>query len=335
MSTTLTPRDAAERGYTAPGDDLVALRHETVVEGAARGSRTITVQPAGGLSTRILLDRGMDLGGAWYAGYPVAWRSAVGECGPGRVDSGAGWLDQWEGGLLTTCGLRNVGAPSEGHGQHGSFTDLRARDVSVTRRWLPDGHRAVDITGTLDDASSLGAHLRVERHITLQSGSATVTVEDLTTNLGPEPEQSPILYHVNLGFPFLTLDSSYRIPRVLRSTAAGRDVQDLWQRMGDAGAAGPDRIVEHELEAEADGFAQLTSPNLGLVAEITWDRATMPRLHTWQRAQRGSYVASIEPANCGLDGRVADRADGCAPFLEPGARRSTRIVVTFGSLETA
>ena len=329
MSTTRTPRDGVEAGYAARGDDLVAVRHETIADGPARGCRTITVQPAGGLTTRILLDRGMDLGGSWYAGQPVSWRSAVGESAPGRVDAAGGWLDQWEGGLLTTCGLRNVGSPSEGHGQHGSFTDLQARDVSVTRRWLDDGHAAVEISGILDDASSLGSHLRVHRRITLRSGAGTVLVEDRTVNLGPEPEQAPMLYHVNFGFPFLTPDSEYRIPGVQRSTADGYDVPvEQWRCMGEAGIAGPDRIIEHRLTADADGRASLTSPNLGLVAEVAWDRSTMPRLHTWQRVQRGSYVASIEPANCGLGGREADRADGRAPVLEPGEERSTRIEVT-------
>ncbi|MEV7429873.1 DUF4432 family protein [Nocardioides sp. NPDC092400] len=329
MTSTLTPRDGIERGYAAPGDDLVAVRQEAITDGAARGSRTITVQPAGGLTTRILLDRGMDLGGAWYAGQPVAWRSAVGESGPGRVDSAGGWLDQWEGGLLTTCGLRNVGFPSEGHGQHGSFTDLRAREVSVTRRWLEDGHAAVEITGTLDDASSLGSYLRLRRRITLRSGAGAVTVEDVTTNLGPEPEQAPILYHVNFGFPFLGPGSEYRIPGVTRSTADGHEVPlSRWQRMGDACVGGSDRIVEHDLAAGSGGLAQLTGPSSGLVADVTWDRTTMPRLHTWQRTQRGSFVASVEPANCGLGGREADRADGRAPVLEPGAERLTRIEVT-------
>jgi hypothetical protein len=328
MSTNPRPRLAALAGLTAAGDDLVTVRHETVSDGAAAGSRSITVQPVGGLTTRILLDRGLDLGGAWYAGIPVSWRSAVGESRPGRVDAGTGWLDQWEGGLLTTCGLRNVGSPSEGHGQHGSFTDLRAREVSVARRWLDDGHAAVEITGVLDDATSLGAHLRVHRRITLRSGVGSVRVEDRTVNLGPEPEQAPMLYHVNFGFPFLTADSEYRIPGLAGSSAGGQAVPvERWQRMGEVGVPGPDRIVEHELCAGEPGRAQLTGPQVGMVADVAWDRTTMSRLHTWQRVQRGSFVASVEPANCGLDGREADRAAGRAPVLEPGAERVTWIEI--------
>jgi hypothetical protein len=328
MSTTFTPRDGVRRGLAAANDDLVAVRHEIAAEGSATGCRTITVQPAGGLTVRVSLDRGMDLGGAWFAGSPVSWRSPVGEAGPGRVDSGTGWLDQWEGGLLTTCGLRNVGSPSEGHGQHGSFTDLRARDVAVARRWLDDGHAAVDITGVLDDATSLGSHLQVSRRITLRSGVGSVRVEDRTVNLGPEPEQAPMLYHVNFGFPFLTPDSEYRIPGVRSSSAGGHEVpEERWRRMGDAGVPGPDRIIEHELDAGEVGRAQLTGPDAGLMADVTWDRSTMPRLHTWQRVQRGSFVASVEPANCGLDGREADRAGGRAPVLEPGEARVTWIEI--------
>jgi hypothetical protein len=181
----------------------------------------VTLQASGGIHARVQLDRGMDLGETWYAGIPVGWRSPVGETAPGRVDVGLGWLDGWQGGLLTTCGLRNVGSPSEGHGQHGSFTDLAARDVSVVRRWLPDGHAAVDVTATLDDASSLGSHLRVVRTITVRSGSGEVTVTDRTTNCGAATEQAPFLYHVNFGHPFLGPDSEYVLDAV-RSTPCRR-----------------------------------------------------------------------------------------------------------------
>ena len=35
---------------------------------------------------------------------------------------GEDWRTSWGGGLVTTCGLRNVGAPSEGYGLHGEIS---------------------------------------------------------------------------------------------------------------------------------------------------------------------------------------------------------------------
>ena len=45
--------------------------------------------------------------------------------------TGRRWGDHWAGGLVTTCGLSNVGAASDGHGLHGTYSHRRARDVSV------------------------------------------------------------------------------------------------------------------------------------------------------------------------------------------------------------
>jgi hypothetical protein len=73
---------------------------------------------------------------------PLAWVSAVGERGPlgGRLRDDD-WLRGFGGGLVATCGLRNVGAPSEGHGLHGELSHQPARDVRVARRL--DGEQVI------------------------------------------------------------------------------------------------------------------------------------------------------------------------------------------------
>jgi hypothetical protein len=312
-----SPQAAYEGGWVARPDQLLEVRREIVDDGDARGCRTVSVRPMGGLQARILLDRGMDIGSAWYGGTPVSWLSAVGESRPGRSDADQGWLDGWHGGLLTTCGLRNAGAPSEGHGQHGTFTDLAASDVTVRRSWLPDGEAAVEIAGVLTDASALGGQLRVERRIRLRTGLGELTVTDTTTNCGPEREQAPFLYHLNLGYPFLTANSEVR--------GAGAD--GGW-RMGPVRAGEADTLLERTLPDDgSDPRLEITGPDAGLVMRVSWSRSTLPRLHTWRRRTPRSYVMSIEPANCGLGGRAADRDAGRAPFLEPGEERTTSLTV--------
>jgi hypothetical protein len=331
----LDPRRAQAEGFLSHGDDLISVRREVVDDGPARGCRSVTLQVAGGLQTRVLLDRGMDLGATCFSGTPISWRSAVGEAPAGRVDAGQGWLDGWEGGLLTTCGLRNVGAPGEGHGQHGSFTDLAARDVHVARRWLPDGEAAVDITGTLDDASSLGSHLQVVRCITVRTGSGQVTVTDRTTNCGPVREQAPFLYHVNFGYPFLTPSSELGLDaaRSVRADDGSAAPPEQWRVMGRPLLEGPDTILEHEFVGDpAIGQVDVSGPAVGLTARVSWDRRTLPRLHTWRRRTPGSYVTSVEPANCSLGGRVVDRQARNAPFLEPGEERLTSLTITVKAL---
>ena len=86
-----------------------------VANGRAAGCRAIDLRVEGGIDLRLLPDRGLDVADGWFAGVPLDWRSPVGETAAVNHD----WMLSFGGGLVVTCGLRNVGVPSEGHGQHG------------------------------------------------------------------------------------------------------------------------------------------------------------------------------------------------------------------------
>jgi len=122
-----------QAGMIANADQLASVTASTMSGGAAHGCRALELRVMGGIDLRLLPDRGLDIGAAWFAGIPLGWISAVGETGPLSALQGSAWLDAFGGGLLVTCGLRNVGAPSEGHGLHGRYSHLPARNVLVTR----------------------------------------------------------------------------------------------------------------------------------------------------------------------------------------------------------
>lgn len=312
-----------------------ALQH-VVAEGASSGDRVVMVQPDGGIHARVLPDRGLDVGAAWFEGRPVSWTSAVGECRGGACDDGLGWLRGWGGGLLTTCGLRNVGLPSEGHGQHGTVTDLRARDLVVCRRReSPESPEHVVVTGTLVDAG-IGRSLVLRRRIVFTVGTGQVMVHDRLRNDGSVTEQAPVLYHVNFGFPFLEPRS--RLVGAYRTL--GDDQTPFRTEMGPPQDEA-DQVVEHLVQPGASSgrgdegswaALTLTSPRTGLAATVSWRTETLPRVHTWRRWSPGAYVMAVEPANCSVEGRAADREAGRAPMLEPGQERCTDVAVTVGRL---
>lgn len=306
MSVGPSPEVALPAAHLAP-----AVLH-VVADGPAAGTRVVTVAPAGGLHVRLLADRGLDVGAAWFGGQPIGWTSAVGETRPGFTDAGEGWHRGWAGGLVTTCGLRNVGLPSEGHGRHGTFTDLPARDLRTS--WDADGGevRAVTVSATLVDGDALGPGLVVERQVTAWTGRGDLLVSDVTTNHSAVPLQAPLLYHVNLGHPFVD-----------DGTAVAFGDGALGAPMGPPRAV-PDEVVEHRVAALSGvARAHLRSGRLGMAATVSWGADELPRAFTWQRRWPGAYVVAVEPANCGVGGRAADRDEGRAPILEPGRRRHT------------
>jgi Domain of unknown function (DUF4432) len=266
----------------------------------------LDVRVAHGLSLRINPHRGLDLGAAWFRGMPIAW---VGPAGEGGADADD-WRAAWGGGLVTTCGLDNVGAPSEGIGLHGTYTFLRARDVVLERS--ADG---VLVRGTIDDPRGL----RVERTIRVEGSS--VELADRTTNVSEERLEAPVLYHVNLGWPFwdagVTVETDADEVRPRDDDAAPHD----WSTAPPEPTPLPERVWEH-VGATHAGVA---NERLGLRVELEFD---LPRLWQWIDPAPGVYALALEPANCSVLGRAHDRAEGTLPFLEPREERTTRIAVT-------
>jgi hypothetical protein len=302
-----------------------AVFQSVVSDGPAAGCRAIDVRVIDGIDVRILPDRGCDIGAAWARGVPLAWTSAVGECGPRPGE----WDGAWGGGLVTTCGRRNVGAASEGHAVHGDATHQRAT-ITAVRRCEVDGELAVVVEATLREATALGACLETQRTISTWAGESRVLVADRTRNLGPEPQAAPLLYHVNLGAPLwapgATLafaDHESVLPRDADAAVAVGD----WDR-APAFDETPERVFEHALRPAPEGVARVQQPALGLAVEVRWDRAGLPRAHQWLHTANGAYVLGIEPANCSVLGRAADRAAGTLPFLAPGEERETWVEIS-------
>jgi hypothetical protein len=261
-----------------------------------------------GIGLRIHPRRGLDIGAAWFRGMPLAWIAAAGEGGADSSD----WRAAWGGGLLTTCGLDNVGAASEGVGLHGTYTFLPAREVGTER-----SRSQVVVRGTVDDPRGL----RVRRTIRTVVGSGRVEVVDRTTNLADRPLEAPLLYHVNLGWPLwddgarVETDATEVQPR--DEDAAPHD----WSAAPPQPASLPERVWEHV------GATRAIVGNDRLALRVTIE-SDLPRLWQWVDPAPRMYALAIEPANCSVLGRAYDRAEGRLPFLHPREERTTRIAIT-------
>jgi hypothetical protein len=323
--------DYLRAGKLANVDQLAAAVSSTVAVGPARGCRALDLRVAGGIDVRILPDRGFDIGQAWFRGVPLAWISGVGESAPLSQPTREAWREAFGGGLVTTCGLRNVGSPSEGHGLHGRFSHLPASDVRVNRA-VEEGDLVLTARAVIDEVDEGGAHLRVERTVRTRTGQGRLELSDVTVNLGGAAEPAPILYHVNVGVPLfdqgarLEVDSIEVLPR---DADAERGLGS-WMDPGLPEDGASEMVFEHRVRPDESGWgrAALTNGAAGLRLVLRWRQAELPRFHQWVHRGRGMYVVGLEPANCSVRGRAADRAKGELTVLDPGVRRATDIRVT-------
>jgi Domain of unknown function (DUF4432) len=290
------------------------------------GWRALDVRVWDGIDIRLLPDRGFDCFGAWYRGVPLHWVSAVGECGPisGRPRDDD-WARAFGGGLLATCGLRNVGAPSEGHGMHGEISHQPAHGLTVERRVTGDGVE-IRAAAIVREGTALGEHLELRRTWTTRTGEGRLELVDVTVNRGSAPAPAPLLYHVNLGAPVwspgatLELATREAIPR-------DADAVGPWERALEVEPGARERVFEHDVVPGADGWctAVVDSPATGLRFILRWRAAELPRMHQWVHPAPGVAALGLEPANCSVLGRAADRAAGRLPMLAPGEERTTRL----------
>ena len=315
-------------------DQIAGFRASVLTDGPGRGSRVLDVDTGGGLAFRVLLDRGADIGACRIDGRPVAWISPVGDAHPTYYrPSDDGWLRTFGGGLMTTCGLDTFGAASTdgpaSFGLHGSIDHVPAEEVAYRGRWDGDAF-VLEVDAVVRQARVFGENIVLRRTMRTWLGSTRIDVDDEITNLAFHEQPHMVLYHCNLGFPFIDEGSTLRIdgePPSPRDTVA-RDGLVAWHRGEAPQNTFAEQVFLHRLRAPNQRSAAATVANreAGLVLSLSVDASTLPFLYQWKMMGQGTYVMGLEPANCrGIEGRARTHDAGDLPVLAPQETRRYRL----------
>jgi galactose mutarotase-like enzyme len=290
------------------------------------GMRIIDAYNSSGLTFTLLPDRGLDIWTAHYKGLPLTWLS---QGSPHPPDWGQAWLRQFNGGLLTTCGLTHVGPPEtdavtgEQRGIHGNYSRLRAEQVSVNTQWLtPETSGChLQLSAIIAEASLFGAQLRLQRTITLPLAQPEVHIRDHIVNRGDAPVPLMVLYHVNLGFPLISAGAQVMTPHaqggVYARDAAAKAGMATWAAYEAASAGYPEQVFFHHL-CQQDGYTQILLRNGDLGFQLRWHTDALPYFTQWKNTRHGIYVCGLEPGNCIPEGQNAARQQGRLRWLAPG-----------------
>ncbi len=321
--------------YVGDLSQIAGIRLGEWADGTERGLRVADFRTGSGLAFSVLLDRGMDIGPASYKGMPLAWVSPTGWGHPMYYDSqGTGWLRTFGAGLLTGCGLTYLGAAGEDEGEslglHGRLSHLPAQKVHVDEAWQADDC-SFFVEGEMRQVRGFGENLCLKRRIAVGLGGNRISIHDRVENLGATESPLMILYHINLGFPFL--DETSRLvaephPVTPRDVAAEPGLQD-WMRFQKPTSGYAEQVFYHDLPADNNGWAniRLINPTRRLGLCVRFQKATLPNLVQWKMMGQGTYVSGIEPANCQVGGRSQERARGTLQFLHPGENREFNVEI--------
>jgi galactose mutarotase-like enzyme len=301
-------------------------------DGPSRGVRAFRFRTGSGLSFDVLPDRGMDLGFAEQGGRPLAWLSPNGIVAPAfHEPEGEGWLNSFPGGLLVTCGLRNVGPPGERGGEefglHGRASHIPATRISYDTFWDEEGCVLV-ASGQIRESSVFGPNLVLRRRIMVRVGESRIRIEDQIENEGFEPEPLMVLYHINLGWPLLAETSRLSGPGRPEEPPEPRDEEartglDAWDRFAPPTPNFKERVFYHRPTVGTDDRAQarLENPELGLSFSVRFSPQELPEFVQWTMTGEGTYVLGLEPATCRVEGPAAEDAAGRVIHLQPGETR--------------
>lgn len=291
------------------------------------GARVLQLRLDEGWHLDVLPDRGLDVGAAWWGGRPVGWRSPI------AADPGAGseWSERFLGGLVTTCGTDNIGPARAGFGMHGSHSLTPAVEVAWRREPCETGLR-IRITGRIESRALYGRRIVVERELSLATGDPTLTLRDTLRNEGAETEPLALLYHVNIGAPYVVPGTRIQTDAVrLRTRDDEAPVE--WARVVPVtGPPSASAVVEHL--GLATPSALITSPG-GREVRVSWSGDSLPRLFQWVWPEPGAGVVAIEPATAPLFGSERDAPHAGAPLLDPGAELEVELRIAVREPGTA
>ena len=330
------------RRYVADLATVAGVKPYTLSEGVEKGVFAVDVRTGSGLEYSVVPDKGMNICNLKYCGIPLDWSSGTGLTSPFAYEPQQwGWLRSFNGGVVHTCGLDNVGeccvdqgpmGQEERFGGHGRISNTPAREVS----WSVDTDRApyeIYVSGTCRSVSVQGENLLLKRRVLSRIGAKSIIVKDTVCNLGHLRTPIFLLYHCNFGFPLVCEEMKLSIPAERAIDPQGQDVPDF-ERIPPPSDSTEEQVFYPLLDNDS---VEVSLVNRGLGRDglgvyLKYDKSELPHLTIWKAFQKRHYILAVEPGTCrAVIGRAEETKQGRALFLE--ADESLSVTLEFGIIE--
>ena len=301
------------------------IRPLTYAEGRSTDLKAYEVKN-GPLCYKVLADKCLDVGELSYKGVNFSFLSKPGLQGRNAYDTaGDEAIRGIMGGMFFTCGVETICAPCTVDGvdypMHGRMRTTPGEHLSADAFWAEDGYH-LRASAEMREAALFGENMTLRRSIETVYGQKTVTLTDVFENQGYRDEPLMLLYHINLGWPFLDENLRLILPtrKVTPRDAEAEGHEGEYDRMDPPKDNEPEYVFIHDLAPDADGSLRAVAVNeaLGLGLEIGWNEANLPYFMEWKSTASGDYVIGLEPANSSVYGRPwheeRDTVHRLAPF---------------------
>lgn len=350
-----TWRTNAADGLLLAGASAWEISKRTLRSGLSDGVDVVTLDN-GALSMSILPTRGMGLWKGSFRGLPIEWKSPVARpVNPQFVNlqerGGLGWLAGFNE-LLCRCGLAFNGPPGvdrvlDDNGNateseltlHGKIANLPAHRVSVSVD--DDGDGTLSVTGVVDESMMFGSSLRLTSTVLTTAGSNSLTITDTVFNPAAQPMELELLYHTNIGRPFLDEGSRFvaAIAEVAPRDGHSAAHADAFDVYSGPVTGYPEEAFFFDLQADSGGSTAvlLKNPAGDCGLQLQFAKQQLPCFTLWKNTQadEDGFVTGLEPGTNFPNLKTFEREQGRVISLAPGESYTTQIELSvFDSAET-
>lgn len=282
-----------------------------ITDGRGNGARQIYVAN-GKLNFVLSESNALDIHRLWHEGVNASFVSKN-----GLYTGEADFLRNFPCGMLYTCGLDAIGGV-EGHRLHGNIHTIPAE---IKR--LEAGEKGVKIVGEIRDAALFGQNLVLTRTIETAAGSDEIKITDKIENRAFRDEKYCLLYHVNIGYPFV--DEGAKIEgKFVKSLPRTPWAEKEMKKMLDVEA--PEDNLEETcyFHETADGVMSLVNCKLGKKFTV---KSSLKKFVQWKSRASGDYVIGLEPCSSWLDDKLK------YSVLKPGKTVTFTLVLKAGNIK--
>ncbi|MFU8848384.1 MAG: aldose 1-epimerase family protein [Opitutales bacterium] len=320
--------------------------HSYTLHGGLQEGVQVVEIDNGKLRFAVLPTRGMGIWKGDCGEVELGWDSPVKDpVNPAFINleerGGLGWLkgfNEW----FVRCGLNSMGAPGidtvtdySGNAYevpltlHGKIANIPARAVS-----LEVSDEAIILRGEVDESMMFGPALRLNTEIRCEFGSGALSITDSVTNLGHNPQEHEMLYHINYGASLLENGSRLVAPFKQVAPRDPRSAEGI-QNFDTYGAPQPGFVEQaylYELvgkRGSSETTVMLRNKAGNQASVLRFSLKDFPCFTQWKNtaAQADGYVTGLEPATNYPNPRRFEREKGRVLQLKGGETRSTKITI--------
>jgi hypothetical protein len=297
-----------KNGKISDLNQICSLRRYMALDGEMKGLNVIDCHN-GKMHFIINESKALDIMQIYYCGENISFVSKN-----GFKAREIPFLKRFEGGMLYTCGLDCVGEV-EGHELHGTLHNTPA---ILTR--MDCTEEGIIVEGYMRDTALFGKNLLLKRRISSIVGSDRIEIEDTLINEGTKQEEYALLYHVNLGYPFLDEGGELVVdPEQVRS-------RNEWAKA---------HVVNwKQIQAPKDNFEEtcyfldMKDGNISYIGKdkkftMQYTKGTLPKFIVWKSMANGDYALGFEPSTTELDEGYS------LSIIEPNEKKVFKISMIF------